>query len=965
MADTDVTGRIGIELDNTKAAEGAKKLEKVIADMEKKVDQQLAGIEKGVQQIGTALDTTSKKAKTAGDQLASASKKAGSGVLTQVAQQSRQLTVEADKRITLQKRKEGDIEVVQERGKQQRLTDNMRIGGKQRLDLFRTQQRELNRIQREADRQAEFSAKQASPWYSLGWQAKAGKVPASQLLTQQLNQSLAASNLQYMMGQQAIQQMRTGAGLSPSQTWQQQMNQAVARSNAANAAFFAQQQGGGGAAAGGGRGGFWRGGGWQRIIGGGAGGFAAGVLGGLGVGVGGYAVARAGTAVIEASKTAVAYERQSVAAVKLAGSQERLNALIDKYVEASGGAVDKSFALEKVTRLLATGFASSEKDIERFVRATRGASIALTKPQEYVIQETQLAISNTSVKRLDQIGLGIKEVQERIADLRAENKSWTREVAFQQAVLGLMEEKYGALTETVEGQKTGVERLTASWSNFMLALGQGAKGPVNAMSRALSALLDLMSDANPSEGRKATLREIESQKRTVQIANDRFADALRLPEIWGALTGRTGLQVRAQRALNEGTFRRSQSSGYIGGPEDYGIAPERPRFREDQMDVLSRYYNEFNKLEREYATSRLNQIRQYEEQRADIIRNYSKQVAREEEDFQRQRARSQRDYERSIVDLMRDAAERDAELLDDYNDRLEDMQEDHAKRVEDIEENYREDRERAEKEHRDRLLSAAGQLDAIAVLEERKRWKRENEEREKGHKKALEDQRENLQKQIDEAKEAYEERLEDARKADARRLEDMAADRARQLADEEEDRAIRNARAAEDYQDQLDELDRQHQLTLQRLADEAEDNRQALADAMAADLAEVDIYVEGYLEKMAKRDKAIEEWFDKMIGKMEDVIEQEQKPAGPPPFAWPKITGFQSGGPVPFTGLAMLHAGEYVLPASASVSNSSASYNNRNVVFESGAIQVQTVPGSEYMVADLVEERLVALLGAI
>lgn len=985
MADADVTGRISVELDNTKAAEGAKKVEKVIADMEKKVDQQLATIEKGVQQIGTALDTTSKKAKGAADQLASASKK-GAGALTEAAKQRRQLAVaqevgtqrretekteqrELGRRRRSEIRARGKVTVAEQEaksetkvieGEQRRQTATHIANEKLRVDETRRATRARIALNKQESKEMAFAAKQASPWYTLGWQARTGKVPASQLFTASLSQQIGRTNLQQQMGQQAILSMRGAGGLSPSQTWQQQMNQAVARSNAANAAFFAQQNqaaaaGGGGRAAGGGL--------LRRLMGAGgggiAGGFISGLAGGMGIGLGGYAVARAGGALIEAQQTAVAYERQRLAAANLAGSQEKLNQLLETYTKASGGAIDKTTTLANVTRLLSTGYAETVPEVERFVRATRGASIALGKPQEYVIQETQLAISNVSIKRLDQIGLGIEEVQNRIKELRKENSGWNREMAFQEAVLGLMEEKYRALTDSVEGQATEVEKLAKNWRDLGLAIGEASRGPMSAGAELLNKILESITKQIKANQELATQAERQGKVQTgIQFA-------------WGKGFQPTYMQLpqkvfSLQDRIDRGMTYTSPTigGGYIGGPEGYQVGPAKARFRDDQLAVMQDYYDQFAKLERDYARTRLNEVRQYEEQRASLVRNYAKQVAREEQDFQRQRARGLRDYERSIVDLMRDASDREAEMRDDLDDRLEDLREANADRVAEIEEDYREDREKAEKEHRDRLLKAAGQLDAIAVLEERKRWKRENEEREKKHKEALEDQRKSLQKQVDEAKEAFEERLEDARKADAKRLEDMAADRARQLADEDEDRAIAKARAAEDYQDQLDEMDRQHAITLQRLADEAEDNRKVLEDALAADLTAVGIYIEGYLEKMKTRDEAIEKWFDKIVEKLEKVIEQEEKPAGPPP-AWPKIKKFQSGGPVPFTGLAMLHAGEYVLPASASVSNSSASYNNRNVVFESGAIQVQTVPGSEYMVADLVEERLVALLGAI
>lgn len=847
-------------------------------------------------------------------------------------------------------------------------------------------QKQTERLRKQQEKVAQFAAQQASPWYEIGWEAKLQRRSASDIVFERINRGAARANLLSQM------QAASASGGSAYQVWQKAMGQSIARANASSAAYFAQQNIAAQTVASRGGGGFFgQGGLGRRLLGGGGGGlvggFASGLLGGLGVGVGGYAAARLAESALEASKTSVAYERQRVAAENLSGSQAQLNALLEAYQRASGGAIDKATTLGNVTRLLATGYAESVPEVERFVKATRGASIALGRPQDYIVQETQLAISNTSVKRLDQIGLGIVEVQQRIEKLRASNRGWSREQAFQEAVLGLLEEKYGKLTDTLEGQKTGVEKLTAAWNDWVLAAGKDISGPLNKTADALARMFGYFANVSEASrqlregtfrpgtkgmtiaqevGLRATQNAAKTQRRYA-----RQSDRLGISWLYGQMTGQSQSAIRAQRLLNY-PFALTPSFEI---PQSYDFpsqsAPTGPlaKYDDEQKKVLRASHAASLELERNYNRSRLEEIRKYETQRASVVRDYSKQIVREEEDFARQRARSLRDYERSIVDMMRDAQDKEKEMREDLDNQIADYQEDLADklaeiredsedRVTEIQEKYDEEREKSEKEHRERLLSAAGRLDAIAIFEEKRRWALENQEREKSHKEALDDEKDSLDervedaekansKQIQRAREAYEEALEDQRKANEKRLEEMNADRERQLADENEDRAIRKARAAEDHAEQLGELDQEHQETLTRLRTEAEENRQALVTALEADLAEIDLYIEGYSERMKKKDEAIEKWFDRILEKLEKIIKEpegrEMYPGGP-------IQEFASGGPVYRSGPAMLHAGEYVLNrdvvnSMASSSYMNSSYDYRSVTVHPGAIQVYGASG--------------------
>ena len=122
-----------------------------------------------------------------------------------------------------------------------------------------------------------------------------------------------------------------------------------------------------------------------------------------------------------------------------------------------------------------------------------------------MIQEVALTIANQSTRRFDQIGLGIQEVNDRIAELRANNRELTRDEAFQEAVISTLIQKYGALTTSAQGQATGIEKLSKSWKDLRLEIGQAAEGPVNAFARGAAFLID-----SQTERLRAWMAEVDA-----------------------------------------------------------------------------------------------------------------------------------------------------------------------------------------------------------------------------------------------------------------------------------------------------------------------------------------------------------------------------------------------------------------------------------------------------------------------
>lgn len=211
--------------------------------------------------------------------------------------------------------------------------------------------------------------------------------------------------------------------------------------------------------------------------GGGGGGIARQLLGAAGIGLGvagGVALAReALDTAVALDKEGTALRRTQVAALQLAGSQEKLSALVRTYRETMGGAVTTGEAQAQLTKLMALGFADTTQELERFTRAARGAALATGNDLGREIEELNLAIANQSMRRLDQLGLSVTEVKKRIDELKISMPGLTDEARFQEAVVGTLIEKYGKVTTSTEAGATGLELLMTRFKQLREEVARG------------------------------------------------------------------------------------------------------------------------------------------------------------------------------------------------------------------------------------------------------------------------------------------------------------------------------------------------------------------------------------------------------------------------------------------------------------------------------------------------------------
>lgn len=407
-----------------------------------------------------------------------------------------------------------------------------------------------------------------------------------------------------------------------------------------------------------------------------------------------------------------------------------------------------------------------------------------------------------------------------------------------------------------------------------------------------------------------------------------------------AAAGRQGAQnAQIQADLAAGITQRWQDLATLGrrlniegfrapsadaGEDDGGRAAAEAQINQDIIDAKVQYANAVQSIEREAGQARVDATRQYEQQRSQVIAQYELNIVREAEDFGRQRARQAEQLERQIADVRADAAEREAEWWQDLGERIGEIRADGNERITEMERDYARNRERAAGDHRDNLLNAAGRLDAVAVLNEQKRFARQSQDQDETHQERLAKERENMAERIADEQQAHQERLEDARRADARRIEDMRASQAEQQRIEDEDRAIRLGRQADDHQSQLEQMATAHGERLEQISRHAGLERAALDDAHEAELAELGLHNVAWATAQNERqDAALEAWREYWTDWYETQHEAlkaagllygpQERPSFPTTFEPTQVPGFAQGGPVQRTGLARVHAGEYVL----------------------------------------------------
>lgn len=381
--------------------------------------------------------------------------------------------------------------------------------------------------------------------------------------------------------------------------------------------------------------------------------------------------------------------------------------------------------------------------------------------------------------------------------------------------------------------------------------------------------------------------------------------------------------------------------GGVGGAG--GITP---------TDIIQQWATNVQRIEREAAEARLDATRQYEQQRSEAIADHERTIARDEEDFQRSRLRAAEQLNRQIAAVEEDAAQRDAKAAADYAERVTELRDDTNERLQKLDEEYQKNREEAAADHRDRLLSAAARLDAVAVREEQRRYANQQQDAADNYVEQRGEAQKALDERLQDERESYDERLQEQHEADAERIQDLRDNLAEQQRLEDEDRAIAAQRREEDFARQLQQQATAQAERLAQIDRQAAMERAALDEAFLAQLADAGVYNDNWLKMQQARQASSLALFDQWWEGIQQRFGTAVQGPSPGPQWLSDFAGGQSSAPATLPAPASFPTG-FVLP-------------NRTVNIAAGAVVVNAAPGqSEEEIGNIVERRLVGLLEGV
>ena len=215
----------------------------------------------------------------------------------------------------------------------------------------------------------------------------------------------------------------------------------------------------------------------QRVAGQvrGVAGLAAGGLAAVGVAFG---AREAIQATVEMANLRTEVLRSNVAFETLSGGVESAATNLRAVKEAGGGTLDTLKAQQVATQALTLGLANNAEELKRVV--TAGRLIATVSPVIHdassAISELGLAAANTSYRRLDQLGLSVGEVKDRMKELQAANGDLSESQAFLAASLDIIDSKFGSMADSAAFAASGAESLAASWKEVKIAVAESGVG---------------------------------------------------------------------------------------------------------------------------------------------------------------------------------------------------------------------------------------------------------------------------------------------------------------------------------------------------------------------------------------------------------------------------------------------------------------------------------------------------------
>ena len=230
----------------------------------------------------------------------------------------------------------------------------------------------------------------------------------------------------------------------------------------------------------------------------------------------GFAASQIAQSVVQMEQLGTQIRRTTVALESMVGGGANTAAIIAAIQEASGGAIDNLTAMQ--VALARDGARScgydrriSTADTSRTRRDAR--SVRSSKMCRARLPNWPWRQANLSFRRLDQLGLSVTEVKNRMAELQRANTELEDSQAFLAASIDVLLTKYGPLLSSTEAQATSFERLAVASRDAAGRIAEAASEALNFAAAPLARVILGPTQQQQLEETAILLRDLERQQR--------------------------------------------------------------------------------------------------------------------------------------------------------------------------------------------------------------------------------------------------------------------------------------------------------------------------------------------------------------------------------------------------------------------------------------------------------------------
>lgn len=197
--------------------------------------------------------------------------------------------------------------------------------------------------------------------------------------------------------------------------------------------------------------------------------------------------------------------------VAFSGNAARAADTVISVRDATEGAATAMDGMRMSSQLMSMGIA---QDAEQAAQIMRMAVMlgAPSRTADDKVQDFTALLANNSVRRLDQFGISVDQVREKMVKMRAENANLSKEQAFVNAVIEVGTARVNELADAGARAATSQQQLASAWTNYWQNVGAAVlAGPLSDVQRWFAGNLERSNARNQIRAEDPAVRMIGLQ----------------------------------------------------------------------------------------------------------------------------------------------------------------------------------------------------------------------------------------------------------------------------------------------------------------------------------------------------------------------------------------------------------------------------------------------------------------------